>query len=513
MTANPIELEEPESFEVRLSFLQFLNPITPSKTAIARICQEALTYIQHHETIFTCIKEMILDEKTTPNALTGLLYLIDSLCHHGSKTNTQEYLEHIRKDMSILLPRLAKGDSDKVGKIIMTWRQRNIATPELVKEWESLCPDIPSSTPQKQLSLNDINKRMDDDREKQKRRREETASRPIEEDSDAEFEEWWEASALLLKRHNNSPGGGNSTTEKLLILPSPLIEYVDHPVKRIKFEIEKKPTPKKKRVFIWDLDETLIIFQSLLNQSFARKHSKNASEGRSLGIKMESLIFSVADESFFYRTLDGIECTHIDQFANDDDHIPLDHYDFRSDGFSKMASSSSSQAKAKDARKCAYRFRKIKDYYNTPNVLKKLLSEKQFKEWNSIYTDINKYTNDWLEFATKIVESSLIHSKYETVNYLVSSGGLVPTLAKLLLFRLAHCFQVDHIYSSSPKGKVSCFQQIKAKYTDEPIMVIGDSEEEEQAASKLKLDFVKIQNKESLINLYNKFMDEPENKR
>jgi len=45
--------------------------------------------------------------------------------------------------------------------------------------------------------------------------------------------------------------------------------------------------------------------------------------------------------------------------------------------------------------------------------------------------------------------------------------------------------QILNIKNKNNQGKVSCFQQIKAKYTDEPIMVIGDSEEEEQAASKV----------------------------
>ena len=88
-------------------------------------------------------------------------------------------------------------------------------------------------------------------------------------------------------------------------------------------------------------------------------------EGRNLGIKIDGLVFALADENFFFRTLEDLEAPTINTYEGDDDGINLDSYDFTRDGLSK-----NSKPKSRDSRKISYRFRRIRDLYNNPNVLK-----------------------------------------------------------------------------------------------------------------------------------------------
>lgn len=81
------------------------------------------------------------------------------------------------------------------------------------------------------------------------------------------------------------------------------------------------------RVFIWDLDETIIIFHSLLTGSFASRHNKvvividqwiyvnrfeywllyvfqDAQHLVQLGYRMEEMVFNMADNHFFFNDVE-----------------------------------------------------------------------------------------------------------------------------------------------------------------------------------------------------------------
>lgn len=57
-------------------------------------------------------------------------------------------------------------------------------------------------------------------------------------------------------------------------------------------------------MFIWDLDETIIIFHSLLTGSFASRYSKDVQSVVQLGYRMEELIFSLADTHLFFNDVE-----------------------------------------------------------------------------------------------------------------------------------------------------------------------------------------------------------------
>ena len=128
------------------------------------------------------------------------------------------------------------------------------------------------------------------------------------------------------------------------------------------------------RVFIWDLDETIIIFHSLITGSFANRYSKDPIRMNYLATSMEELIFNMADHHFFFNDIESCDQVHIDDVSSDDNGQELTTYDFRTDGFQantnpgvppNLCISTGVRGGVDWMRKLAFRYRKIKDIYNT----------------------------------------------------------------------------------------------------------------------------------------------------
>uniref|UniRef100_A0A803XUK7 Eyes absent homolog n=1 Tax=Meleagris gallopavo TaxID=9103 RepID=A0A803XUK7_MELGA len=64
------------------------------------------------------------------------------------------------------------------------------------------------------------------------------------------------------------------------------------------------PDSDLERVFIWDLDETIIIFHSLLTGSYANRYGRDPPTSVSLGLRMEEMIFNLADTHLFFNDLE-----------------------------------------------------------------------------------------------------------------------------------------------------------------------------------------------------------------
>lgn len=90
------------------------------------------------------------------------------------------------------------------------------------------------------------------------------------------------------------------------------------------------------RVFIWDLDETIILFISLLSGQFCTRYKKTPEESakiQQLALAMEDLIFNMADAHFFYNDIEDCDQVHIDDVSSDDNGQDLSNYNFSADGF------------------------------------------------------------------------------------------------------------------------------------------------------------------------------------
>lgn len=257
---------------------------------------------------------------------------------------------------------------------------------------------------------------------------------------------------------------------------------------------------KSDKVLVWDLDETLIIFQTLTTGRFAHffQGTKDSRYSIKLGRRWENLIIQVCDDYFFYEQVEDFNQPNLDAWKKFDDGRDLSTYDFKSDGLGETKDLINNQ-------KLAYRHRRISELYL--QGVETLLTTEQLQEWQELYELTDSYTDGWLTAGRTILQSCLDSTVSEAdgngstglgisslINVLVTSGSLVPSLVKILLFKLNKFISHEHVYSSTEVGKLQCFQQIRQQYGNPQVKfcVIGDGLDECEAAEALKWPFIKI---------------------
>ncbi|KAM6314081.1 protein phosphatase EYA3 isoform 1-T2 [Podargus strigoides] len=262
------------------------------------------------------------------------------------------------------------------------------------------------------------------------------------------------------------------------------------------------------RVFLWDLDETIIIFHSLLTGSYAQKYGKDPTLVIGSGLSMEEMIFEVADTHLFFNDLEECDQVHIEDVASDDNGQDLSNYNFSTDGFSGSGSNanhSSSvgvQGGVDWMRKLAFRYRRVREIYDKyKSNVGGLLSPQKREALQRLRTDIEVLTDSWLETALKSL--LLIQSRKSCVNILITTTQLVPALAKVLLYGLGEVFPIENIYSATKIGKESCFERIVSRFGKKvTYVVIGDGRDEEVAAKQHNMPFWRITNHADLVSLH-----------
>ncbi|TVU19092.1 hypothetical protein EJB05_35225 [Eragrostis curvula] len=222
-------------------------------------------------------------------------------------------------------------------------------------------------------------------------------------------------------------------------------------------------------VYIWDMDETLILLKSLLDGSYAGSFDglKDRDKSVDIGKRWENLILEVCDEHFFYEQIENYNQPFLNALSEYDDGKDLTAYDFEADCFSSPYDDVSK-------RKLAYRHRAIGEKY-----AKKLFDNNAHK---------------LLEEA--IGKSSATPTAYSSsINCIVTSGSLIPSLAKCLLYRLDDVVSSENVYSSWEVRKLQCFKWIKERFDGPNVRfcVIGDGPEECSAAQVMKWPFIKIE--------------------
>ncbi|KAM6465721.1 protein phosphatase EYA4 isoform 4-T5 [Liasis olivaceus] len=254
------------------------------------------------------------------------------------------------------------------------------------------------------------------------------------------------------------------------------------------------PDSDLERVFVWDLDETIIVFHSLLTGSYAQKYGKDPPVAVTLGLRMEEMIFNLADTHLFFNDLEECDQVHIDDVSSDDNGQDLSTYSFATDGFHAAASSANLclptgvRGGVDWMRKLAFRYRRVKELYNTyKNNVGGLLGPAKRDAWLQLRAEIEALTDSWLTNALKSL--SIISTRSNCVNVLVTTTQLVPALAKVLLYSLGGVFPIENIYSATKIGKESCFERIVSRFgTNITYVVIGDGRDEEHAANQIYLD-------------------------
>ncbi|XXG66595.1 hypothetical protein AAC387_Pa06g0135 [Persea americana] len=269
---------------------------------------------------------------------------------------------------------------------------------------------------------------------------------------------------------------------------------------------ENTADQKMKVVYIWDMDETLILLKSLLNGTYAAAFNglKDVQKGIEIGRGWEDLILRVCDEFFFYQQTEDYNEPFLDALSEFDDGQDLSDYDFSKDGFGPPYDDP-------NKRKLSYRHRVIAQKY--AQGLHNVLDQETIKVWNNLYDSTDAYTDRWLSSARTFLEQlsggnriSTLHPvspvttvdstdmKCRNINVLVTSGSLIPSLVKCLLFRLNDFISHENVYSSWEVGKLQCFSWIKERFGGQSVKycAIGDGSEECEAAQTMGWPFIGI---------------------
>uniref|UniRef100_A0A4W6EIN1 Eyes absent homolog n=1 Tax=Lates calcarifer TaxID=8187 RepID=A0A4W6EIN1_LATCA len=252
------------------------------------------------------------------------------------------------------------------------------------------------------------------------------------------------------------------------------------------------------RIFLWDLDETIIIFHSLLTGSYAQKFGKDPATVLNLGLQMEELIFELADTHLFFNDLEECDQVHVEDVASDDNGQDLSNYNFMADGFNGPSGGGAAgattgvQGGVEWMRKLAFRYRRLKEIYNSyKGNVGSLLSPMKRELLLRLQSEIENVTDAWLSTALKSL--LLIQSRGKCMNVLVTTTQLVPALAKVLLYGLGDVFPIENIYSATKIGKESCFERIISRFGKKvTYVVIGDGRDEEFAAKQHNMPFWRI---------------------
>ncbi|XP_043961872.1 eyes absent homolog 4 isoform X4 [Gambusia affinis] len=268
------------------------------------------------------------------------------------------------------------------------------------------------------------------------------------------------------------------------------------------------PDSDLERVFVWDLDETIIVFHSLLTGSYAQKYGKDPPMAVTLGLRMEEMIFNMADTHLFFNDLEECDQVHIDDVSSDDNGQDLSTYSFATDGFHAAATSANLclatgvRGGVDWMRKLAFRYRRVKELYSTyKNNVGGLLGPAKRDAWLQLRAEVEALTDSWLTHALKSL--SIISSRSNCVNVLVTTTQLIPALAKVLLYSLGSVFPIENIYSATKIGKESCFERIVSRFgTNITYVVIGDGKDEEHAASQHNMPFWRISSHSDLLALH-----------
>ncbi|KAG0586287.1 hypothetical protein KC19_2G079200 [Ceratodon purpureus] len=275
-----------------------------------------------------------------------------------------------------------------------------------------------------------------------------------------------------------------------------------------KSSVEHIETDRKgPTVFVWDLDETLIIFQTLLDGRYVELFDgfKDTHKATLLGRRWETLILEVCDDYFFYNHVEEYNHSNVNSLQEYDDGADLS--DFKFDDILKPP------LNADNLRNIRYLHRYISQLYE--QGLDTLLTPEQDKEWHDLYEATDSFTDGWLsagreklEELQKVNEQKLQEIKISSdgsvksssapnsYNFLVTSGTLIPSLVKCMLFKLSPYFNASNIYSSREVGKLQCCRWIRDRFSHSEKLPkfcsIGDGPDEREAARVLAWPFVNI---------------------
>lgn len=255
------------------------------------------------------------------------------------------------------------------------------------------------------------------------------------------------------------------------------------------------PPLAKRRVFIWDLDETLLLFASLYTGSFARTHQKEIATGVVLGQQMMTFLIAMLERHFFFDDLHDADIDHITSLHEADDE------DTASTTTTSSSSSNEAETPAKpSAEELKLRYAHIRAIYERLSAVD-FLDDRE-SEWfairEALVASIDHFSTGWLGEARQILQMIARESESSSgggdLNVLVTNTQLAPALCKCLIYQLDSFFPIELVYSSSKLHKRRCFEAIMQKHAGPNVefIAIGDGAEEEHVSRELGIAFHRV---------------------
>nr|XP_033696906.1 eyes absent homolog 2 [Tursiops truncatus] len=215
-------------------------------------------------------------------------------------------------------------------------------------------------------------------------------------------------------------------------------------------------------------------------------HSGDTTASVRIGLMMEEMIFNLADTHLFFNDLEDCDQIHVDDVSSDDNGQDLSTYNFSADGFHSSAPGASLclgsgvHGGVDWMRKLAFRYRRVKEMYNTyKNNVGGLIGAPKRETWLQLRAELEALTDLWLTHSLKAL--NLINSRPNCVNVLVTTTQLIPALAKVLLYGLGSVFPIENIYSATKTGRGA--QTSEGHWEEgnyEKVVVYGEQENDEQ---------------------------------
>ncbi|KAL6778635.1 EYA1 [Auxenochlorella protothecoides x Auxenochlorella symbiontica] len=282
--------------------------------------------------------------------------------------------------------------------------------------------------------------------------------------------------------------------------------------KKARTHAQASPPPPV--VLVWDIDETLVIFNSLQNGEWERAHSDSgAGEAQALGSQWSSAVLDLADSHLFYKQLETHGVMSLEDAAAADDGRDLASYDFDGDVVGRIQSCEGPAPASNDPGPCtpppeaAYRYREAHRRYSLG-----LLADAALPSSDRLWHATDTLAAGWLTAAQGLLAACLAHLPVllgaalgtpshagvrdhlpQVRHVAVTSSDLLPSLAKLALFRLDRFFAGRDVLSSRVHGKLECFARLRDRFPGSAAFVaIGDGREEEAAAAALGWPFIKV---------------------
>lgn len=163
------------------------------------------------------------------------------------------------------------------------------------------------------------------------------------------------------------------------------------------------------KVFIWNLDESLLVFNSNVKDS-QKIRTKEALS--SLSSKLSSLTQDILNTYMYYKQIQEFEpgkspfdclCNPLatmEEMAQYDDKRDLSDYNFQKDGLRSRNPNSD------DKRKASYRFRYAPRKFPTSRKIRELYESRKFTskhEAESLVRDMDKISKGWFSTGRSII--------------------------------------------------------------------------------------------------------------